>query len=81
MLIRTMNPQWVAVDEITAAEDCQALIHAGWCGVSLLATAHAESLYDFMHRPVYSQLISSKLFETIIVMQPDKSWTVEEVDI
>lgn len=81
MLIRTMNPRWIAVDEITAEADCMAMIHAGWCGVSLLATAHAKSARDFMHRPVYAPLVSSKLFETIIVMQPDKSWKLERVNL
>lgn len=81
MLIRTMNPRWIAVDEITAAEDCQALLHAGWCGVSLLATAHAENLRDFMRRPVYAPLVSSRLFENIIVMQPDKSWILERMNV
>ena len=32
-VLRTMNPSIIAVDEITAAEDCEALIQAGWCGV------------------------------------------------
>ena len=81
MLIRTMSPGWLAVDEITAAEDCEALIYAGWCGVSLLATAHAENLHDFLHRPVYQPLVGSKLFENIIVMQPDKSWKLERMNI
>ena len=81
MLIRTMNPSYVVVDEITAVEDSQALIHACWCGVSLLATAHAENLMDFMSRPVYKPLIQSRIFENIIVMQPDKSWKVERMNI
>ena len=81
MLIRTMNPSYVVVDEITAVEDSQALIHACWCGVSLLATAHAENLRDFMSRPVYKPLIQSRVFENIIVMQPDKSWKVERMNI
>ena len=81
MLIRTMNPRWIAVDEITAAEDTQALIHAGWCGVSLLATAHAEDLQDFLTRPVYKPMIQNRVFENIIVMQPDKSWEIERMNI
>ena len=81
MLIRTMNPKWIAVDEITAAEDCQALIHAGWCGVSMLATAHAENLRDFMNRPVHRPLGQCRLFENIIVIQPDKSWVLERMNI
>lgn len=81
MLIRTMNPRWIAVDEITAQEDCQAIIHAGGCGVAILATAHAENLQDYMTRPVYKQLNHHGIFQNIIVMQPDKSWILERVNI
>lgn len=81
MLIKTMNPSWIAVDEITEAEDCQGLIQAAWCGVKLLATAHAESIHDFLNRPVYKPLIQNSIFKKIIVMQSDKSWILERLNI
>lgn len=81
MMIRTMNPGWIAVDEITESEDCQGLIHAAWCGVKLLATAHAESMHDFLNRSVYKPLIQNGIFKNIIVMQPDKSWVLERLNI
>lgn len=79
MAIRLMNPDIIAVDEITAARDCDALLNAGWCGISLLATAHASSLQDFMGRPIYKPLVESRLFHTLLVLQKDKSWKVERV--
>ena len=36
MALRTMGPKIIAVDEITAYEDCLALKAAQWCGVKLL---------------------------------------------
>lgn len=81
MLTRTMCPEWIAVDEITAEEDSKSLLRAYWCGVSMLATAHAENLTEFMHRPVYEPLIRHKVFESIIVMQPDKSWILERIHL
>lgn len=79
--LRTMCPAFIAVDEITAMADCQALIHAGWCGVKLLATAHAENKRDLISRPVYKPLMECSLFETLIVLQPDKSWKMERINI
>ena len=79
ILIRTMNPRWIAVDEITEIDDCQGIIQAAWCGVDLLATAHAESIDDFLNRPVYKPLIANRIFKNIIVMQLDKSWTMERL--
>ena len=79
MLIRTMNPRLIAVDEITALEDCKALVYGAWCGVKLIATAHAEDLHDFMQRPVYEPLITNGIFDNIVIMQADKSWKLERM--
>lgn len=80
-VLRSMGPDTIAVDEITAQEDCQALMHAGWCGVKLLATAHAGSRQDLYQRPVYRPIIESALFDTLLVLQADKSWHAERMRI
>ena len=77
MLMRTMGPDCIAVDEITATEDCSAILHAAYCGVSLIATAHASSIDDFYQRSIYVPLINSNIFNTIIVLHKDKSWHME----
>lgn len=81
MLLRTMGPSCIAVDEITAEMDCDALMQAGWCGVSILATAHAANKQDFMTRPIYRSLAKSGLFGTLLIMKPDKSWRLERVSV
>lgn len=79
-VLRSMGPDTIAVDEITASEDCEALIHAGWCGVKLIATAHAGCRQDLFDRPVYQPIIRSGIFDTLIVMNADKSWRVERME-
>lgn len=79
MVLRTMGPSAIAVDEITAVEDCEAMIHAGWCGVNLFATAHAWNAEDLCHRPIYKVLTENGLFQNLIVLQKDKSWKVERM--
>lgn len=81
LLLRTMSPETIAVDEITADADCKGLLHAAWCGVDLIATAHAGSVRDFLLRPVYRPLVESHIFTKVIVMQPDKSWREERMPI
>ncbi len=81
MVLRTMGPSSIAVDEITAPGDCDALKQAGWCGVSILATAHAANKQDYLTRPIYRSLAKSGLFETLIIMKPDKSWRLERVNL
>ena len=77
MLLRTMGPSIIAVDEITAREDCEALRQAAWCGVGLLATAHAASLKDYLHREVYAPLVQQNLFDHLIILHPDRHWHLE----
>ena len=79
VLLRTMGPDWIAVDEITAQQDCEALLKAVYCGIKLAATAHAGSLEDFRKRAVYRPLLESGLFHHAMVLRQDKSWTLERM--
>ena len=80
-MIRCMNPDIVAVDEITAHEDCEGLLHAGWCGVSILATAHAGSKEELFNRPVYKPLLKSGIFTNLVIMRPDKTFHTERIEL
>ena len=79
IVLRTMGPACIAVDEVTSEEDCRALESALWCGVRIIATAHASGKQDLMGRNVYRKLISSGLFDWLIVMNRDKSWKAERM--
>ena len=79
MVLRSMAPKVIAVDEITAESDCNALIYAGWCGVSMLATAHAADPQELYQRPVYKPLLQHGLFQNLIVLQQDQTWQLERM--
>lgn len=79
MVLRTMGPDYIAVDEITEEEDCCALARAANCGVGLLATAHAASVQDFLSRSVYHPLVDQHIFKTILLLRRDKTFTVERM--
>ncbi len=79
MALRTMGPGCIAVDEITAQDDCQALQQCSWCGVRLLASAHAGSLNDLKSRPVYKPLLNARIFENVLVLRQDKTWYTERM--
>ena len=79
MALRTMGPSYIAVDEITAEADCQALLQCARCGVHLLATAHAENVSDLKSRSIYRPLWDANLFENILIMRRDKTWCTERM--
>ena len=79
MLLRTMGPDCIAVDEITEPEDVQALLQAANCGVRLLATAHAASLSDFRSRGVYKPLVDNPVFSTLAVLEKNNTYTIERM--
>ncbi|MBQ7817212.1 MAG: type IV secretion system DNA-binding domain-containing protein [Oscillospiraceae bacterium] len=79
LVLRTMGPSYIAVDEITAESDCRALLKCGWCGVRLLATAHASNLNDLKTRSVYRPLWESQLFDNVLILRQDKTWYTERM--
>ncbi len=81
MLLKVMGPQCIAVDEITSQGDCQALSETAACGVEVLATAHASGIRDLQQRPLYRHLLSSRIFNTVLILDRDKSWHAERIGV
>lgn len=69
MMIRSMRPQVLAVDEIGEAEDVQAISYAMHCGLKMLATAHGESMDELKRKPVFSRMIEEKRFERYVFLK------------
>ncbi|MDR3310233.1 MAG: stage III sporulation protein AB [Oscillospiraceae bacterium] len=67
-LVRVMNPEIVALDEVTSPEDIRAIELACLCGAKLVATAHAESRGDLHSKPVYRRMLDSGVFEKLVTI-------------
>lgn len=66
MVLRAMNPQIIAVDEITVREDLRAIAMAAGCGVGLLATIHAADVTELAQKPLYRQLLEERVFRLAV---------------
>lgn len=69
MLVRSMSPQVIAVDEIGAPEDVQAIKYAMHCGCKMIATVHGETLEEIQRKPLFEQLVNERCFDRYVVLQ------------
>ncbi|MBO8163146.1 MAG: stage III sporulation protein AA [Brevibacillus sp.] len=68
MMIRSMSPEVVIVDEIGRAEDSEAIWEAIHAGVSVICSAHGFDLAEAVRRPMLGKLIQQGAFERYIVL-------------
>ena len=69
MALRAMNPQIIAVDEITVREDLRAISQAAGCGVALLATIHASNVEELQAKPLYQELLAGRVFRQAVLIR------------
>lgn len=68
MMVRSMAPQVLAVDEIGREEDIRAMETALFCGCRLLATVHGSSLEDIRSKPLLNRLVTEEIFERYVIL-------------
>ncbi len=73
MMIRSMSPRLIAVDEIGKKEDIDAIAYVMNCGCKMLATVHGSSLEDIRYKPVLRRLIEDKMFARYVILHSGKS--------
>ena len=69
MLIRTMSPKVVAVDEIGSREDLEAMEYVMNCGCKLLATVHGNSLEEIRRKPVLGRMVEEAWFGRYVILE------------
>lgn len=68
MLIRSMSPQVIAVDEIGGKKDAENIFYAMCSGSKGIFTAHGNSISDIKSNPELKELIDAKVIERIVVL-------------
>ena len=68
MMIRSMAPGAVAVDEIGDREDLEALRYVMKCGCRILATVHGSSPEDLKKKPVLAEMVREGMFSRYVAL-------------
>ncbi len=82
MLLRAMNPEIIAMDEISSAADIEAAEQILGCGVGLLATAHARDVDELCTRALYRPLVGEGRFTCALVIRrsgESRSYAIERL--
>lgn len=78
-LIRVMNPQVLALDELAGQRELQLAQEASYSGIALFATAHGDGIASLLHRPGYRELLASGAFSWCITLYTYDSFRMERL--
>ena len=79
MLLRSMAPQVIAVDEIGNYEDIRAIEMTLNSGCKLLATVHGSSIDEIRKKPLLERLMKEHVFERYIILQKETAGQIGKV--
>lgn len=71
MLLRSMSPQIIGVDELGGQKDYEAVEYALHCGCRLLGTMHGSSMEELLQKPYLSRWLKQSFFERYILIQKE----------
>ena len=69
MLIRSMAPKIVAIDELGSMEDVEELKRVVHCGSRILVTMHGENLDEIKEKPFARELIQDQYFDRYVILK------------
>ncbi len=80
MMIRSMSPEVLIVDEVGRQEDTFAIVEARNAGVSVIVTAHGSNMADISKRPSISSLIQQGIFTRYVILSRTRGvGTIEKI--
>lgn len=69
MMIRSMSPEILIVDEIGSEADVNAIMEAVYAGVTIVSTVHGDNNEAIMQRPSLAKLFRQKVFKRLVVLE------------
>ncbi|MBM6617328.1 stage III sporulation protein AA [Bacillus suaedaesalsae] len=71
MLIRSMSPEVIVVDEIGSKADSESIMEAVNAGVKLIVTAHGYDWSDLVKRPSLQPLLEQGIFSKFVILSKE----------
>lgn len=68
MMIRSMSPEVLIVDEIGRKEDAEAIQEAVHAGINLMMTTHGSNFAEISKRPTLLAIVKQKIFQRYVVL-------------
>lgn len=69
MLLRSMAPEVIAVDELGCSADMEALAQVLQCGCSIIATLHGRNREELLRKPFLQSFLRDKIFERYLFLE------------
>lgn len=79
LLLRVMNPQVIAVDELSGEQEAELVEKAAESGVSIFATVHGNGIASLYRHPVYRKLLHGGSFEWCISLNRIGEYRMERL--
>ncbi len=67
-MLRSMSPRVLVTDELSGAQDVQAIAEAACCGVSVMASLHGRDAESALSRGSLYQLVQNRIFTRYAVL-------------
>lgn len=78
MMIRSMAPKVIAVDEIGGIKDAESINYAVCSGVKGIFTAHGNSLKDLRNNPELNDILKRKIIEKVLVLSSERKGQLQK---
>lgn len=73
MMLRSMAPEVIAVDEIATDRDVETLLLLLHCGVRVIATIHGDSVEEITKKPYLKPLFEAAYFKRFLLIKQRKN--------
>lgn len=69
MVLRSMSPQVIAVDELGGRMDFEAVEKVLYCGSRILGTVHARDMQELVQKPYLNHWMKEHIFERFVLLK------------